>query len=575
MSSPGPHVPPHLRRFVVEQDYAQYSAMDQAVWRFVLLQTYAQLKDSAHPAYRDGLEATGISVRRIPSIAEMNDKLARFGWGAVCVDGFIPPRAFQEFQASSILPIAADIRTRKHLVYTPAPDIIHEAAGHSPILPDPIFAAYLRRIGELGKKAFTLPTEDRVFRAIYALSEIKENEGASPEQVAGAEAEVRAATTAATEPSEAAKLSRLYWWTAEYGLVGRVDDYKLYGAGLLSSLGESRSCRDPGVLKRPLDERCVDVPYDITRPQPQLFVVEGFGALHLVLDRVARSLGFEIGGHVALERALQSSELATIQFGSGASVIGVLRAVQQRLEKPGWLDLEGPVAFAWDGVLLDRDRSSWPESQCVLTGPLLGGISPERASDVDIERLRDGASGRHCFRFESGARVEGRVQRTLRRSDGRLMVIDLEDARITLQDRAVRQLPSYGLLAAGTVKTAHAGAADPAYYPDVPPSLLRVPRPRLEADEGRAIGDLFERAERAHRAGASAIAGAFPEIHQALERHHPREWLLRWNMLESLIKVGQHGPLAGALRAELERLEVGLDHKQPIASGLRYLDRAA
>src|SRR5437868_333763 len=112
-----PSVPPHLRRFVVQQDYARYDAVDQAVWRFVLLQTHARLVETAHPAYRDGLAATGLSVERIPSIDEMNDRLGRFGWGAVCVDGFIPPRAFQEFQSLGILPIAADMRTRAHLVY--------------------------------------------------------------------------------------------------------------------------------------------------------------------------------------------------------------------------------------------------------------------------------------------------------------------------------------------------------------------------------------------------------------------------------------------------------------------------
>src|SRR5258708_10733270 len=209
MGHPAPNVPPHLRRFVVEQDYAQYTAVDQAVWRFVLLQTHARLVQTAPPAYRDGLAATGISVERIPSIAEMNDRLARFGWGAVCVDGFMPPRAFQEFQASGILPVAADMRTHEHLVYTPAPDIVHEAAGHAPILPEPVFAAYLRRIGELGKKAFTVPEEDRVFRAIYALSEVKENPGASREEVASVEAELEASLAGAAEPSGAALLSRL------------------------------------------------------------------------------------------------------------------------------------------------------------------------------------------------------------------------------------------------------------------------------------------------------------------------------------------------------------------------------
>src|SRR5579872_4913537 len=202
-----PNVPAHLRRFVVPQDYGGYDAADQAVWRFVLLQMHARLVDTAHPAYRTGLAATGISVDRIPSIEEMNDRLARFGWGAVCVDGFIPPRAFQEFQAASILPIAADIRTREHLVYTPAPDIIHEAAGHAPILPDPVFASYLRRIGELGRMAFADPQDDRVYRAIHALSELKERRTAAAHEVADAEGELAAALAEAHEPSEAARLS--------------------------------------------------------------------------------------------------------------------------------------------------------------------------------------------------------------------------------------------------------------------------------------------------------------------------------------------------------------------------------
>src|ERR1041384_4775840 len=118
---PSGRVPAHLRRFVVEQEYSAYTAVDRAVWRFLLLQVRARLMDTAHTAYREGLAATGISPDHIPNIREMNDRLSRFGWGAVCVDGFIPPRAFQEFQANGLLPIAAEVRTREHLVYTPAP----------------------------------------------------------------------------------------------------------------------------------------------------------------------------------------------------------------------------------------------------------------------------------------------------------------------------------------------------------------------------------------------------------------------------------------------------------------------
>jgi phenylalanine-4-hydroxylase len=162
-------VPAHLRHHVVEQDYAAYDQISQAVWRFVVLHTHARLLQTAHPSYESGFRGAGMHIDRIPKISEMNDCLGRFGWGAVCVDGFIPPRAFVEFQSLGILPIAADIRTLEHLAYTPAPDIIHEAAGHAPILIDPEFSTFIREIGNAGTKAFTLPEDNTIYRAIYTL----------------------------------------------------------------------------------------------------------------------------------------------------------------------------------------------------------------------------------------------------------------------------------------------------------------------------------------------------------------------------------------------------------------------
>jgi phenylalanine-4-hydroxylase len=579
MAASRPFVPAHLRQFVVEQDYDRYSPVDQAVWRFVLLQVRSQLVHSAHPAYRDGLAATGISVERIPHVAEINDKLAHFGWGAVCVDGFIPPRAFQEFQAAGILPIAADIRTREHLVYTPAPDIIHEAAGHAPILPDPVFAAYLRRIGELGQKAFTKPEEGRVYRAIYALSEIKEDPGATPEALARAEAELTLALREAADPSEAALLSRLYWWTAEYGLVGRVDDYKLYGAGLLSSLAESHFCHDPRVRKVPLNEHCVEVAYDITKPQPQLFVTESFEALHDVLDRVARRLGFTIGGEVALERARQSAELASVRFTSGASVTGILRHIGPLQSEPAWLDFEGPIGFAWDGAIMPPQQPlcGLPR-QCVLTGPLEGGAPLELQTGQALAMRRDAETGRHRFDFASGARVEGRLLRTAIHPDGRLMHAELAEARLTLPGGGPRETPHYVLVATGDVATAHAGAVDGRYYGDTPFSAVRVPKPHVLPESAQALAALYLQAERARGAGQPAMTETFARIHERLEREFPQEWLLRWNLLESLLKgdgaVGG-APLALTLTSELEALEVRLDHREPIASGLRYLSHMA
>ena len=85
----------------------------------------------------------------------MNEKLARVGWSAVAVRGFIPPAVFTELQSRRVLAIAADIRTHEHIEYTPAPDIVHESAGHAPFIADPALRrvpAPLRRGGLPGHR---------------------------------------------------------------------------------------------------------------------------------------------------------------------------------------------------------------------------------------------------------------------------------------------------------------------------------------------------------------------------------------------------------------------------------------
>ena len=146
-------LPAHLRKYVATQDYDLYTAEEQATWRYLLLQLRKFLKETAHPCYEDGLRKTGISTERIPKISEMDDLLQKFGWGAIPVSGFIPPAAFMEFQSLGILPIACDMRSLDHLLYTPAPDIVHEAAGHAPILIDPEYAEYLKSYAQVAKKA--------------------------------------------------------------------------------------------------------------------------------------------------------------------------------------------------------------------------------------------------------------------------------------------------------------------------------------------------------------------------------------------------------------------------------------
>ena len=142
-------------------------------------------------SYATGLAKTGISTERIPYMDGMNRILKDIGWAAVSVDGFIPPNAFMEFQAYNVLVIASDMRTIDHIEYTPAPDIIHEAAGHAPIIANPEYAEYLRRFGEIGCKAISSAKDFEMYEAIRLLSILKEDPNASEKETReAAEAQV-------------------------------------------------------------------------------------------------------------------------------------------------------------------------------------------------------------------------------------------------------------------------------------------------------------------------------------------------------------------------------------------------
>ena len=559
-------IPHNLRRYVVQQDYDQYTEVDQAVWRFVLLQTYQRLQHTAHPAYREGLAQTGISVERIPRVAEMSACLERFGWHAVCVDGFIPPRAFQEFQAASILPIAADIRSKDHLVYTPAPDIIHEAAGHAPILPDSQYAAYLRAIGEVGKKAFSSPEDARVYSAIFELSEVKEVRSAAPELVTLAEARLERALSEVSSTSEASRLSRLYWWTAEYGLVGTPRDYRLYGAGLLSSLWESHACHDAAVQKLPLTSACVEQGYDITRTQPQLFVARDFDQLFSVLAEVDASLAHHAGGDRALSAALRSEEVATLHLAYDRFVTGQLMAASGTAAQ-GVLTFRGRVGIGAAGRL-QHTLDAAPGGYRVPLGPLASG-----AELVSVGPLGQRVS----LRFASDAVLEGRLEQSSLDSQGRLLTARFSDYQFSSEHaRFSERGAEYLLLVAPELATAHAGASDTAFFPESEPSQARVPKPYTLQERERALLALYERAIAAFRdRSGSAAVSVFSAVHRDLCRSFPDEWLLRWNLLECLCKLGEGQALGHTLEQELRALELKFSHREPIASGLRYLSLLA
>ena len=199
-------LPAHLKRYLVEQRYDSYTPRDHAVWRHILARLRRHLEPRAHPVYLRGLEQTGIDVDAIPRLETMNARLEKLGWSCVGVRGFVPPAVFTELQARGVLAIAADIRSHKTLLYTPAPDIVHESAGHAPIIADQAYAAYLKACGEVGFKAIASAEDRALFEAIRTLSVVKEDPLATPDDVTHAQARLDAAARLGVDQGEPALL---------------------------------------------------------------------------------------------------------------------------------------------------------------------------------------------------------------------------------------------------------------------------------------------------------------------------------------------------------------------------------
>ncbi len=428
-------VPAHLQKYITTQNYDQYTSRDQAAWRYIMRQSCDFFKDKAVPNYLAGLKRTGISLTRIPNIENMDKALNAMGWGAVVVRGFIPPSAFMELQALRLLPIATDMRTVEHLGYTPAPDIVHEAAGHAPILADEQYSDYLTKYAKLAHRAIYAKHDVDIYEAIRKLSDLKENPDATAKEIVAAEAELSKATAAISYVSEAAKIARMYWWTVEYGLMGSLTDPKIYGAGLLSSVAESQYCLTDAVKKIPLSIDVINYSYDITEPQPQLFVARDFNHLSEVLGELEQCLSYAIGGTYALDQVIKAGTVTTVKFENGLSISGNLSVCLLDSEKnPEFVRYTGPVQLGCQDKLLPGQGIT--RHNAGFSSPLgrLKSLSDRPFSQVDDKSLRELniIEGNPIeMDYVSGFKVKGHLAKIERGVGGALLYMTLHNASVT------------------------------------------------------------------------------------------------------------------------------------------------
>jgi phenylalanine-4-hydroxylase len=548
-------LPAHLKQFIVEQHYEHYTPVDHAVWRYVMRQNYSYLKDIAYYPYIPGLEKAGLSIEKIPNLQEMNDALAKIGWGAVTVDGFIPPAAFMEYQAYRVLVIAAAIRQLNHIEYTPAPDIIHESAGHAPIIADKDYHEYLSYFGSIGAKAMFSAQDFELYEAIRALSILKEMPDANADELKKAEDLVQHRQENMGPPSEMALLSRLHWWTVEYGLIGTLEEPKIYGAGLLSSIGESVSCMLPEVKKLWYNKYTVNYPFDITKTQPQLFVTESFQNLINVLEEFANTMSFRVGGAHGLQKAVESKNTCTAVYSSGLQVTGTFTEFKvDRDNNATFIKTTGPSALSVNNKQLKGHGKDYhKDGFSSPVGKLKDHEKP--LEDFTVHELNDAGiikGVQAILDFESGVTVNGLVKDMLF-AEGKIVVITFENCTLTDFDSQLLFDPSWGVydMAVGEkITSVFCGAADKDAFVDIV-YKSNTGTHHVQYDERTLeLHKLYQQVRnRRHTGGDYGFLG---NVWRKLQADHHDDWLCSLEILELLDHEKAEPKLAGEIRAFLK-----------------------
>lgn len=236
-------------KYYVTQNHERYSAENHEVWRTLHRRRMETLESQASDVFLDGLRVLNMTADRVPDLADVNARLKPLtGWQSRPVPGYLPAKAFFACLARREFPTTISVRPKEMIDYLPEPDIFHDVFGHVPLHVDPIFSDFLQTYGR--------------------------------------------AALHADDPIHIERLSRLFWFTVEFGLIKEDGRLKLYGSGLISSLGESFHALDSDhVDRRPFDmDRVCRTHFEIDHYQPILYVLESFQQLRDAMQEYAERI---------------------------------------------------------------------------------------------------------------------------------------------------------------------------------------------------------------------------------------------------------------------------------------------
>lgn len=224
--------------YLIRQDYGAYTDEQHSIWAELVGRVLPELERHAAQEYLAGFEIIGLQRDHLPNLSDVSARLEpRTGWNSTPVSGFLPPQAFFEMLAARRFPTTVWLRSRDSLEYTPEPDIFHDVFGHVPMHAHPVFADFLERYG-------------RVCASI-------------------------------SDEAILEKLSHLFWYTVEFGLIRQDGKIKAYGSGLISSHGECLNVMEGHCAVREFDlDEVINTPVKIDELHKLLFVVNSFEQIY-------------------------------------------------------------------------------------------------------------------------------------------------------------------------------------------------------------------------------------------------------------------------------------------------------
>jgi len=234
------------------QEYLSYTAEDHEVWSLLFSRQMEIIHELASQSYLDGMIKCGFEASLVPRFDQVNFELNKAtGWQIYVVPGLIDNKPFFQHLAKQQFPATTWLRTKAQLDYLEEPDMFHDVFGHIPLLSEPHFCQFLQGISTI------------------TLEHIE-------------------------NPHIVELMARLYWYTVEFGLIKEDNRTKIYGAGILSSSGESVFSLSDEATHIPFDlQRIFDTPYIKDKFQSQYFIIDSYEQLFNSLDEVKRIIDRE------------------------------------------------------------------------------------------------------------------------------------------------------------------------------------------------------------------------------------------------------------------------------------------